>query len=117
MQAVFDERLKDQSIAVPLMCCAADMLTVPSWKQVVLVGDKASAEYSDMVTAVYASYDPNRTVNSPLFFCLLSVSTKLLNFDPNPLKFPFIPVSEMSHFTIVQCRYRQFYYIIMLILL
>lgn len=50
------------------MCCAADMLAVQSRKQVVLVGDKASAEFDDMVAAVFASYDPNRTVNSSLFF-------------------------------------------------
>ncbi|CAD5196410.1 uncharacterized protein LOC103971557 [Musa acuminata AAA Group] len=60
--AVFEMRLKDQGIAVPLMCCAADMLAVQSRKQVVLVGDKASAEFDDMVAAVFASYDPNRTV-------------------------------------------------------
>lgn len=70
LQAVFEKRLKDQSIAVPLLCCAADMLTVPSRKQVVLVGDKASPEFADMVAAVFASYDPNRTVNSSSpFFC------------------------------------------------
>lgn len=68
VQAVFEMRLKDQGIAVPLMCCAADMLAVQSRKQVVLVGDKASAEFDDMVAAVFASYDPNRTVKSSLFF-------------------------------------------------
>lgn len=50
-------------MAVPLMCTAADMLGVPSRKQVVLVGDKTSAEFNDMVAAVFASYDPNRTVS------------------------------------------------------
>ncbi|WOL16015.1 spermatogenesis-associated protein 20 [Canna indica] len=60
--AVFEKRLKDQSIAVPLMCCAVDMLTTSSRKQVVLVGDKASAEFTDMATTIFASYDPHRTV-------------------------------------------------------
>lgn len=60
--AVFETRLNDQGIAVPLMCCAADMLSVPSRKQVVLVGDKNSAEFDLMVAAVYASYDHNRSV-------------------------------------------------------
>lgn len=60
--AVFESRLKEQSMAVPLMCSAADMLSVPSRNQVVLVGDKTSAEFNDMVGAVFASYDPNRTV-------------------------------------------------------
>ncbi|XP_008789958.1 spermatogenesis-associated protein 20 [Phoenix dactylifera] len=60
--AVFESRLKDQSMAVPLMCNAANMLSIPSRKQVVLVGEKTSAEFDDMVAAVFASYDPNRTV-------------------------------------------------------
>ncbi|XBI68060.1 hypothetical protein VPH35_047320 [Triticum aestivum] len=60
--AVFETRLKELGIALPLMCCAADMLTVPSRKQVVLVGNKASPEFQDMVAAAFSSYDPNRTV-------------------------------------------------------
>uniref|UniRef100_A0ACD5XDT2 Uncharacterized protein n=2 Tax=Avena sativa TaxID=4498 RepID=A0ACD5XDT2_AVESA len=60
--AVFETRLRELGIALPLMCCAADMLTVPSRKQVVLVGDKGSAEFQDMVAAAFSSYDPNRTV-------------------------------------------------------
>ncbi|KAG5055847.1 hypothetical protein JHK85_008357 [Glycine max] len=35
--AVFEKRLKDMAMAVPLMCCAADMLRVLSRKQVVVV--------------------------------------------------------------------------------
>jgi len=53
------------------MCCASDMLSVPSRKQVVLVGDKNSAEFSDMVAAVYASYDPNRTVSILCFLFII----------------------------------------------
>lgn len=63
LQAVFESRLKDQAVAVPLMCCAADMLSVPSRKQVVLVGDKQSPEFEDMVVAAHASYGPNETVS------------------------------------------------------
>ncbi|KAJ0265006.1 Catalytic protein [Hirschfeldia incana] len=33
--AVFELRLKELAVAVPLMCCAADMISVPSRKQVV----------------------------------------------------------------------------------
>ena len=62
LQAVFETRLRELGIALPLMCCAADMLSVPSRKQVVLVGDKGSAEFQDMVAAAFSSYDPNRTV-------------------------------------------------------
>ncbi|KAK1279055.1 hypothetical protein QJS04_geneDACA014750 [Acorus gramineus] len=60
--AVFESRLKDQCVAVPLMCCAADMLSEPSRKQVVIVGHKSSTEFDGMVIAVHSSYDPNRTV-------------------------------------------------------
>jgi hypothetical protein len=66
LQAVFETRLRELGIALPLMCCAADMLSVPSRKQVVLVGDKGSAEFQDMVVAAFSSYDPNRTVSDEL---------------------------------------------------
>ncbi|XP_062088038.1 uncharacterized protein LOC133794686 isoform X2 [Humulus lupulus] len=60
--AVFETRLKDMAMAVPLMCCAADMLSVPSRKQVVLLGHKPSLELVNMLDAVHAQYDPNKTV-------------------------------------------------------
>ncbi|KAK9281598.1 hypothetical protein L1049_004501 [Liquidambar formosana] len=60
--AVFETRLKDMAMAVPLMCCAADMLSLPHRKQVVLVGHKHSVEFENMLAAAHASYDPNRTV-------------------------------------------------------
>ncbi|KAK4732224.1 hypothetical protein R3W88_025212 [Solanum pinnatisectum] len=60
--AVFEKRLKDAAVAVPLMCCAADMLAIPSRKQVVLVGVKSSEEFENMVAAAHAAYDPNKTV-------------------------------------------------------
>ncbi|CAI9297189.1 unnamed protein product [Lactuca saligna] len=60
--AVFEKRLKEAPVAVPLMCCAADMLAVPSKKQVVLVGKKASPQMEHMLVSAHASYDPNKTV-------------------------------------------------------
>ncbi|KAM7495901.1 hypothetical protein LguiA_020315 [Lonicera macranthoides] len=60
--AVFEARLKNMAMAVPLMCCAADMLSVPSRKQVVLVGHKSSVQFEGMLVAAHASYEPNRTV-------------------------------------------------------
>ncbi|XP_040937016.1 spermatogenesis-associated protein 20 isoform X2 [Gossypium hirsutum] len=60
--AVFESRLKEMAMAVPLMCCAADMLSIPSRKQVVLVGHKPSEEFENMLAAAHASYDPNKTV-------------------------------------------------------
>ncbi|KAL8054788.1 hypothetical protein ABFX02_04G015600 [Erythranthe guttata] len=60
--AVFEKRLKETAMAVPLMCCGADMLGVPSRKQVVLVGRKLSSDFETMLAAAQASYDPNKTV-------------------------------------------------------
>lgn len=60
LQAVFELRLKE--LSVPLMCCAADMISVPSRKQVVLVGSKSSAELNNMLCAAHSVYDPNKTV-------------------------------------------------------
>ena len=62
MQAVFEKRLKDMAMAVPLMCCAADMLRVLSRKQVVVVGERTSEDFESMLAAAHAVYDPNRTV-------------------------------------------------------
>ena len=74
-QAVFEARLKDTAMAVPLMCCAADMLSVPSRKQVVLVGHKPSLEFDNMLVAAHAQYDPNKTVSDRVSF---SISSPLL---------------------------------------
>ncbi|GMH31017.1 hypothetical protein Nepgr_032860 [Nepenthes gracilis] len=60
--AAFETRLKDMAMAVPLMCCGANMLTVPSRKQVVLVGQKPSGEFENMLAAAHRGYDPNKTV-------------------------------------------------------
>ena len=49
-------------MAMPLMCCGADMHCVPSRKQVVVVGDKASEEFDKMLAAAHSSYNPNKTV-------------------------------------------------------
>ena len=62
MQAVFESRLKDMAMAVPLMCCAADMLHVPSRKQVVVVGEETSKGFQDMLAAAHTFYEPNKTV-------------------------------------------------------
>lgn len=56
--------MKDAAVAVPLMCCAADMLAFPTRKQVVLVGVKSSEEFENMVAAAHAAYDLNKTVST-----------------------------------------------------
>lgn len=73
MQAVFENRLKDMAMAVPLMCCAVDMLCVPSCKQVVVVGEKTSHEFENMLAAAHALYDPNRTVSVIIAACKVDI--------------------------------------------
>lgn len=63
MQAVFENRLRDMAMAVPLMCCAVDMLIVPSRRQVVVVGERSSKEFEDMLATAHSFYDPNKTVS------------------------------------------------------
>ncbi|KAI4341702.1 hypothetical protein MLD38_026394 [Melastoma candidum] len=60
--AVFEARLKETAVAIPLMCVGADMLAVPSKKQIVLVGPKHSAEFRWMIAAAHSTYEPNKTV-------------------------------------------------------
>ncbi|KAG6415323.1 hypothetical protein SASPL_122731 [Salvia splendens] len=60
--AVFEKRLRETAMAMPLMCCGADLLGAPSGKQVVVVGDKASEEFDKMLAAAHSSYNPNKTV-------------------------------------------------------
>ena len=62
LQAVFEKRLRETAMAMPLMCCGADLLGAPSRKQVVIVGDKASEEFDKMLAAAHSSYNPNKTV-------------------------------------------------------
>lgn len=63
------------AMAVPLMCCAAHMLTVPSRKQVVVVGHKSTVEFENILAAAHASYDPNKTVSARilLFIYIMAV--------------------------------------------
>ena len=63
VQAVFENRMKALAMAVPLMCCAADMLRVLSPKQVVVVGERNSVDFESLLAAAHASYDPNKTVS------------------------------------------------------
>ncbi|XP_076888595.1 uncharacterized protein LOC143539063 [Bidens hawaiensis] len=60
--AVFEKRLKEAPVAVPLMCCATEMLAIPSKKQVVLVGKKSSPQMEHMLVSAHASYDHNKIV-------------------------------------------------------
>ena len=69
-------------MAVPLMCCAADIVTLPSKKQVVLVGHQPSVEFENMLVAAHASYDPNKTVSVKCYY-LKYIHIHLINVSPN----------------------------------
>lgn len=60
---MFEKRLRETAMAMPLMCCGADMLGVPSRTQVIVVGHKASDEFDKMLAAAHSSYNPNKTVS------------------------------------------------------
>lgn len=83
LQAVFERRLKETAMAMPLMCCGADMLAAPSRKQVVVVGRKPSHAFDRMLAAAHSSYNPNRTVScsfsffAPWKLCSVSKRVKL----------------------------------------
>lgn len=79
IQAVFEARLKDMAMAVPLMCCAADILSVPSRKQIVIVGDKQSLELEEMLAAAHALFEPNKTVSDRVLTCRLYTSIIFLH--------------------------------------
>ncbi|KAH9328379.1 hypothetical protein KI387_000487, partial [Taxus chinensis] len=60
--AVFETRIKDQAMAVPLMCCAADLLAAPCRQQVVIVGPKSTSNFESLVVACHTPYDPDKTI-------------------------------------------------------
>ncbi|CAA0828176.1 catalytics [Striga hermonthica] len=53
--SVFEKRLNETAMAVPLMCCGADMLSIPSRKQVVLIGIKSCSLFESMLAAAHKS--------------------------------------------------------------
>lgn len=60
--AVFETRMKELSVAVPLMCCAADLLGVPSKRQIVIAGPKQSSEFQALLNTCHMLYDPDKVI-------------------------------------------------------
>eukprot|EP00249_Psilotum_nudum_P022111 c28378_g1_i1 orf=179-2719(+) len=60
--AVFEKRVKELPIAVPLMCCAMDSFTTATRRQVVIAGNKDTPEFEALMNASHASYDPDKTI-------------------------------------------------------
>eukprot|EP00252_Welwitschia_mirabilis_P015079 TRINITY_DN33217_c0_g1_i1.p1 TRINITY_DN33217_c0_g1~~TRINITY_DN33217_c0_g1_i1.p1 ORF type:complete len:827 (+),score=171.94 TRINITY_DN33217_c0_g1_i1:212-2482(+) len=60
--ALSETRIKHQAVAAPLMCCAADLLAVPTRKQIVIVGEKSSSAFKSLVTVCHATYDVDKAI-------------------------------------------------------
>lgn len=60
--AVFKSRMQELPVAVPLMCCAADLLAVPSKRQIVIAGQKQSSQFQALLNACHESYDPDKII-------------------------------------------------------
>lgn len=60
--AVFETRMRELPVAVPLMCCAADLLGVSSKRQIVIAGPKQSSEFQGLLNACHMFYDPDKVI-------------------------------------------------------
>lgn len=60
--AVFEGRIKELPVAVPLMCCAADLLAAPAKRQIVISGSRRTIEFESLITASHASFDTDRII-------------------------------------------------------
>ncbi|XP_002994074.2 spermatogenesis-associated protein 20 isoform X2 [Selaginella moellendorffii] len=60
--AVFEGKVKELAMAVPLMCCAYDVLAVPSKRQILVAGAKTSGEFDALVTTSHLFFDPDSTI-------------------------------------------------------
>ena len=50
-------------MAILLMCCAADLMGTHPKRQIVLVGQRASPKFQDLLNACHTFYDPDRIVS------------------------------------------------------
>lgn len=62
-QAVYEHRVKEVAMAVPLLCCAFDVLNVPSKRQVIVAGVRNASDTDVLLTACHAPFDPDKTVS------------------------------------------------------
>lgn len=64
MQAVYEQRVKEVAMAVPLLCCAFDLYNLASKRQVIVAGTRNSGDTEALMTACHANFDPDKTVSS-----------------------------------------------------
>jgi hypothetical protein len=58
--------MKELPVAIPMMCCAADLLGTHPKRQIVLVGHRESPKFQALIDACHALYDPDRVVSDLL---------------------------------------------------
>ncbi|CAM6089523.1 unnamed protein product [Calypogeia fissa] len=60
--SVFEPRVREVAMAVPLMCCAFDLFAGPSKRQIVIAGVKQAPDTEALVNAAYSTYDPDKII-------------------------------------------------------
>ncbi|KAL3693595.1 hypothetical protein R1sor_007246 [Riccia sorocarpa] len=62
VMTVFEARVREVAMAVPLMCCAFDMLAAQSKRQIVIAGVKHAPDTEALVNAAHCLYDPDKII-------------------------------------------------------
>jgi hypothetical protein len=57
-------------MAVPLLCCAVDVLNVPSKRQVIVAGPRYAPDTDALLAASHATFDPDKVVSVVHLFIL-----------------------------------------------
>ncbi|KAH9531464.1 hypothetical protein CY35_19G039700 [Sphagnum magellanicum] len=60
--AVYESRMKEVAMAVPLLCCAVDVLNVPSKRQVIVAGPRYAPDTDALLAASHATFDPDKVI-------------------------------------------------------
>lgn len=64
-QAVYEQRVKEVAMAVPLLCCAFDTFSVAAKRQIIIAGVRNSPDTDALMTACHAPFDPDKNVIAP----------------------------------------------------
>jgi len=60
--AVYEQRVKEVAMAVPLLCCAFDSFHVAAKRQIIIAGARNAPDSEALLTACHAPFDPDKTV-------------------------------------------------------
>jgi len=64
IQAVYEQRVKEVAMAVPLLCCAFDSFNVAAKRQIIISGARNAPDSEALLTACHAPFDPDKTVSA-----------------------------------------------------